>query len=115
MSTIDRSIPVTSPPLVAGQRLDRDTFHERYERMPPNTRAELIGGVVYMPSPTSFDHGKVNAPIVSWLSDYEKRTPGVFVAVNNSAMLDDLGETQPDSSMLILPECGGQTRIEGRY
>ena len=56
MSTIDRSTPVASPPLVAGQRLDRVTFHERYERMPPNTRAELIGGVVYMPSPLSYDH-----------------------------------------------------------
>ena len=60
--------PVASPPLVAGQRLDSVTFHERYERMPPNTRAELIGGVVYMPSPLSLAHGDVNAPIVTWLS-----------------------------------------------
>ena len=115
MSTIDRSAPVASPPLVAGQRLDRVTFHERYERMPPNTRAELIGGVVHMPSPLSYDHADVNAPVVSWLVDYERATRGVRVTVNASTLLDDLGETQPDVSLRILPEHGGQTRIEGKY
>lgn len=44
MSTTERR---TLPPLVAGQRLDRATFHERYEAMPPDTWAELMGG----PSP----------------------------------------------------------------
>ena len=115
MSTIDRSAPVASPPLVAGQRLDRVTFHERYERMPPNTRAELIGGVVYMPSPLSFDHGDVNVPVVSWLVGYERATRGVRVTINASTLLDELGETQPDVSLRILPEYGGQTRIEGKY
>src|SRR5688572_13850889 len=109
MSTIDRSAPVETPPLVAGQRLDRVTFHERYERMPPNTRAELIGGVVYMPSPLSPDHGDVNAHIVSWLVGYERATRGVRVTINASTLLDDLGETQPDVSLRILPEYGGQT------
>ena len=37
--------------LVEGQRLDQPTFHALYEAMPPGTRAELIDGVVYMPSP----------------------------------------------------------------
>ena len=35
MSTIERREPVTVPPLIAGERLDRATFHERYEAMPP--------------------------------------------------------------------------------
>ena len=51
MSTVDRPKARTLPPLVAGQQLDQPTFHERYEAMPPETRAELVGGVVYMPSP----------------------------------------------------------------
>ena len=38
--------PPAVAPLVAGQRLDRPTFHERYQRMPPGLRAELIGGVI---------------------------------------------------------------------
>jgi hypothetical protein len=39
------------PPLEAGDRLDQRAFHERYERMGPGVRAELIGGEVHMPSP----------------------------------------------------------------
>ena len=42
----------------AGQILDQPTFHERYEAMPPSTRAELVGGVVQMPSPLRSDHGR---------------------------------------------------------
>ena len=51
MSPVDRTRTTTIPPLVDGERLDRATFHERYEAMPPRTRAELIGGVVVMASP----------------------------------------------------------------
>jgi hypothetical protein len=43
MSTVDRPERKVLPPLVAGQRLDQPTFHERYEAMPPGTCAELIG------------------------------------------------------------------------
>ena len=35
MSTVDRPGQRVLPPLVAGQRLDQPTFHERYEAMPP--------------------------------------------------------------------------------
>jgi hypothetical protein len=49
MSTVERTITNTLPPLVHGQHLDQPTFHERYEAMSPDTRAELVGGVVYMP------------------------------------------------------------------
>jgi hypothetical protein len=45
MSTVDRTQPKTLlKPLVAGQRLSQPTFHKRYEAMPPETRAELVGG-----------------------------------------------------------------------
>ena len=66
------------PPLVAGQRLDRATFHERYEAMPPETRAELVGGVVYMPSPLGYDHGEPRRRRSATGSAHYKRfTPGV--------------------------------------
>jgi hypothetical protein len=58
MSTLERPNRDVLPPLEAGQRLDRATFHERYETMPPGTRAELVGGVVYMPSPLGIEHGE---------------------------------------------------------
>ena len=57
MSTIERSArTATLAPLVEGQRLDQATFHERYEQMPLGTRAELINGVVHMPSPVGPEH-----------------------------------------------------------
>jgi len=115
MSTIDRRQPLTLPPLEAGQRLDRATFHARYEAMPPGTRAELIGGVVCMPSPLSTDHADENVPVVIWLDHYAEFTPGVRGSINASTLLDDLGEPQPDVSLRILPECGGRTRNEGAY
>jgi Uma2 family endonuclease len=112
MSTIGRP---KSPPLEAGQRLDRATFHARYEAMPPDTRAELIGGVVYMPSPLSLGHGNFDSLVIYWLGHYRRATPGVKGSSNASVLLDDQGEPQPDVLLRILPECGGQSRNEGKY
>ena len=44
MSTAERIKSKILPSLVAGQHLDQPTFHERYAAMPPETRAELVGG-----------------------------------------------------------------------
>jgi Uma2 family endonuclease len=112
MSTINRP---KSPPLEAGQHLDRVTFHERYEAMPSETRAELIGGVVYMPSPLSLSHGNFDSLVITWLGLYRRATPGVQAPSNASVLLDDQGEPQPDVLLRIVPECGGQSRNEGKY
>jgi len=100
MSTIERS---KSPPLIAGQHLDRATFHARYEAMPPGTRAELIGGVVYMPSPLSLSHGDLDSLIIYWLKHYQRSTRGVQAPSNASVLLDELAEPQPDGLLRILP------------
>ena len=78
MSTIERprAEPSTIPPLVAGQRLDRATLHERYEAMPPGVRAELIGGVIYMASSVRYHHGREHGLAVAWSFHYERSTPG---------------------------------------
>jgi len=112
MSTIDRH---QSPPLEAGQRLDRATFHARYQAMPPGTRAELIGGVVHMPSPLGRDHGDIDSLLTGWLVVYRGVTPGLECPSNASVFLDDRGEPQPDILLRILPEYGGQSRDEGKY
>jgi Uma2 family endonuclease len=114
MSTIDRRTTATVAPLMAGQRLDREEFHRRYEAMPPHIRAELIGGVVVMSSPVGPAHAENSANVVTWINLYRRRTPGVSVGDNASAALDDIGEPQPDALLRILPECGGQTRTERR-
>ncbi len=100
------------PPLVEGQRLDQPTFHARYEAMPPGTRAELINGVVYMPSPVGHDHGIAHVPVIVWLDYYAEQTPGLQVGDNATAILGRKSEPQPDALLRILPEFGGRTRVE---
>jgi hypothetical protein len=115
MSTVEKAPPrKTLPPLVAGERLDQPTFHERYEAMPPETRAELVNGMVYMPSPLSFDHGEEDINICGGLFHYKADTPGVHSPNNSTVKLDGKGEPQPDCQLFIPAELGGQVSIDAR-
>jgi Uma2 family endonuclease len=115
MSTAERSARVAVPPLVEGQRLDQPEFHRRYEAMPPGTRAELIDGVVFMPSPVGPEHGRAHVPALVWLSYYVENTPGLDVLDNTSTVLGPRSEPQPDALLRILPECGGRTQTDRRF
>ncbi len=56
------------PPLEPGDRLTRAEFERRYDAMPQLTKAELVEGLVYMPSPVRFRrHGRPHAQLVGWL------------------------------------------------
>jgi Uma2 family endonuclease len=116
MSTIDRRppAPLTLPPLVDGQRLSQAEFMRRYELTPPGFTAELIGGIVYVPSPLRIEHGASSPDMVAWLVHYRARTPGTQVLADVTTLLDELGVAQPDVQMRILPEYGGRTR-SGKY
>ncbi len=102
-------------PLIDGQRLDQPTFHALYEAMPPGTRAELINGVVHMPSPVGIEHGSADASSLAWLIFYQRHTPGVQVLSNVSTALDLKSELQPDGVLRILPEFGGRTQNDARF
>jgi Uma2 family endonuclease len=112
MSTIERPDRRVIPPLEAGQRLDQPTFHERYEAMPPSTRAELIGGVVYMPSPLRTDHGENSRVVSGWLLQYQRFTKGIRGADNTTVILGGFGEPQPDGLLFIPEALGGLSRID---
>ena len=101
--------------LVEGQRLDQPTFHALYEAMPLGTRAELIDGVVYMPSPVGLEHGKAQVPVIVWLSYYAENTPGLEAMDNATTIIGWKSEPQPDGLLRILPEYGGRTWNEGGY
>ena len=80
--------------------------------MPELKKAELIEGVVYMPSPVRLRrHGRPHAHLITWLGIYESATPGVIVADNASVRLDLDNEPQPDAVLFIDPANGGQARI----
>ena len=101
------------PPLEPGDHLTRDEFERRYDAMPGLKKAELIEGVVFLPSPVRVDqHGSPHADLITWLGVYRAATPGVRVADNTTIRLDLDNEPQPDALMLIEPGRGGQARID---
>ena len=100
------------PPLEPGDRLSRAEFERRYNAMPNLKKAELIEGIVYMPSPVRIHrHGRPHIRLAGWLAIYEAATPGVEAADNTTVRLDDDNEPQPDGFLLIEPARGGQTRL----
>jgi Uma2 family endonuclease len=97
-------------PLENGDRLSQPEFHDRYLAMPHVNKAQLIEGVVYMPSPVrSRSHGQPHAMIIGWLSNYWVATPGVDLNDNATVLLDGDNEPQPDALLRI--ENGGNSRI----
>jgi hypothetical protein len=106
------SPPKTILPLEPGDRLTREEFERRYDAMPHLKKAELIEGVVYMPSPVRHRrHGRPHFRLITWLGTYEAATPGVEGGDNTTVRLDLDNEPQPDAVLLIDPACGGQARI----
>ena len=94
------------PPLEPGDVMDQPTFHSRYAAMPDTVRAELIGGVVHMPSPLKAKHGRSHSLLNVWLGDYWRATPGTELLDNTTFILGEDSEPQPDASLII---SGGQT------
>ncbi len=105
--------PRAVPPLEAGDRLTRPEFERRYEAMPGLKKAELIDGVVYLPSPTRFrKHGQPHGRVVAWLVTYAAATSGVEAADNVTTRLDNDNEPQPDVALRIETERGGRSHID---
>jgi len=85
--------------------------------MPALTKAELIDGVVYMPSPVSIEgHGSPHVDLSTWLGFYRIATPGVQAGDNSTMLLPGSNsEPQPDLLLRILPKHGGSTATVDGY
>jgi Uma2 family endonuclease len=100
------------PPLENGDELTRDEFERRYDAMPDLKGAELVEGVVYMPSPVRHRlHSHPHSCLISWQWVYAARTPGLDSGDNGSIRLDLVNMPQPDAYLIIRPERGGQAQI----
>lgn len=107
-SSNNSEIPLLEP----GDRLSRDEFERRYRAMPNLKKAELIEGVVYMPSPVRlYRHGQPQADLIGFFFVYRAATAGVIVGDNTTARLDLDNEPQPDAMLCIEPARGGQVKI----
>jgi Uma2 family endonuclease len=111
VAPIDRNGAIS--PLESGDRLSAEEFMERYEAMPGLKKAELIAGVVYVPSPVRHRyHGRQHHLFLNWLGHYEAGTPGVEGGDNSTLLLDEENVPQPDCLMFIQPEHGGHVKID---
>ena len=113
---ITQAVPSPSdaelPPLENGDRLTRDEFERRYHAMPQVKKAELIEGIVHMPSPVRLKkHGQPHSDLVTWLGTYRAGTPGVLQGDNSTTKLDLDNEPQPDVLLMIDPASGGQAKL----
>lgn len=91
-----------------GDRMSRREFHFAYSRMPGNYRAELIGGVVFEPSPVSYSHAEYHSELNFLLKTYSVKTPGTGVVDNATVMLSEEDEVQPDVTLRLL---NGRSRV----
>ncbi len=99
------------PPLESGDRLSRAEFERRYQAQPNLKKAELVEGVVIVPSPVSVVHGEIHSHIMTLLGVYRAQTPGLRLADNVTLRLDMDNEVQPDALMWLKPELGGSTVV----
>ena len=101
-----------TPPLNAGDRLSRAEFERRDQAHPEINKAELIEGVVHMPSPVHFTlHSQPHVDIITWLGLYRAATPGVIGGDNATVRLDYENVVQPDALLRLEPALGGRSRV----
>ncbi|MBX2796302.1 MAG: Uma2 family endonuclease [Myxococcales bacterium] len=110
MSSLPQAQPL--PPLESGDHLTRAEFERRYHASPHLKKAELVEGVVYVPSPVKQNHAKPDGMYITWLTLYATRTPGVEALPNATVRLDGDNEPQPDS-MLYIPGRAATVDDEG--
>ena len=100
------------PELRNGDRLARGEFERRYAARSDVKKAELIEGVVHMPSPVHLTaHAEPHSEIQGVLLVYAAFTPGVHVADNATVRLDPDNELQPDVLLRLGDEAGGRSRV----
>jgi Uma2 family endonuclease len=91
-----RSEAQTIPPLQMGDRLTRAEFERRYKASPHIKKAELIDGIVYMPTPTHHTYtGLPHFDLVGWLWVYRASTPGIKGCDNATLRIDGDSIVEP--------------------
>jgi Uma2 family endonuclease len=108
---------IYAPPLPfeAGDRMDRGEFLARWEETPDLKFAELIDGVVYLPSPVSLEHSDKESLIHLWAAVYAGRLGKVQVTLDATWMMEEESVPQPDVALRIRPEFGGQSRNVDKF
>jgi len=100
---------VSRPPLLEnGDRLTALEFLRRYEAMPGLKKAQLIEGIVYMPSPVrAKQHAEPDGLIQGWLFTYALEHPELRCYPNATLLLAPDNAPQLDAILCSTPRRGG--------
>ena len=89
------------PPLRNGDHLTVPEFERRYWAMPEVKHAELIEGIVVMPSPVSLIHGRRQCLLGGLILRYVGNNSEIDCGTDASLRLDGKNEYQPDVLLRI--------------
>ncbi len=92
-----------------GDHLSQVEFHRRYAALEEKIKAELVEGVVHMPSPVRRAHGKAHSIVLVALGNYALAVEGLELLDNTTVILDGDNEVQPDA--LLRKVEGGSSQI----
>ena len=82
--------------------MSRDEFLRAWDRLPQIKTAELIDKTVYVASPVSIDHGRLDNLANWWLTTYAMATPGCEAATNTTWLMLE-SAPQPDACLYRTP------------
>lgn len=92
-----------------GDRLGVAEFLRRYEKLPGLRKAQLIEGVVHMPSPVRTDvHAEPDGLLHLWLGVYALEHENLKLLPNATLLLDPDNAPQPDVILCSAPVKGGR-------
>lgn len=104
---LPRRTPAVLPPLENGDMLTLTEFLRRYEDMPGVKKAQLIEGVVHMPSPVRVVHAEADGLAQGWLGNYAA-AHDLEMLPNVTLLLDTENAFQPDAILCSPPRQGGR-------
>ena len=99
--------------LAPGDRMDLCEFLERWEQSPELKFAELIDGVVYMPSPLSLPHGRFDS-VAQYVFTHYAMSSGVCESQAGVTWLMLGSAPQPDLALSLNSQYGGKMEIAPR-
>lgn len=107
---------VLEPDLLApGDCMGREEFLRRWEQMPHLKFAELIEGVVYMPSPVSIPNARFDGLLSGLVFYYAAHVPGVESLANASWLMKRGNAPQPDISLRNLQKHAARSWVEDKF
>src|SRR2546430_10079902 len=97
--------------LATGDHMTREEFHRIYAATDDAFRAELIGGIVYVPSPLKRRHGVHHLLLGALFAAYAARTPGVEAGANATRLLR--GDAEPHGRAVASLHAPGPRGLSG--